>query len=306
MLFNFEAAPTLDLKGIQRSVTGYQLIGTKDRPGRVRGVEGLHSPMVGRDGELEQIKNSVMSMNRQSGGGFAMVFGEAGIGKSRLIAELKSRVRDESISVFEGHSLTYRRSVAYWIFLDLMRNYLGVSANAPEAQVRAQLANRVEAVLGNHAAEVIPYLEHLLSLKPTSTTAAARISQLDADQLRQQIFITVRDLFIAESKQQPVLLILDDLHWADDASLDLLRFMLDALQSAPLFICGISRPVDDGALTKIVEQAQNRLQEDCMRSSCKRKRLLRHRRSPDPRRTPRASRSPHPRLADGRGPPNAA
>ncbi len=82
-----------------------------------------------------------------------------------------------------------------------MRNYLGVSANAPEAQVRARLAELTERTLGDRATEVIPYVEHLLSLKPSSATAAARISQLDADQLRQQIFIAVRDLFVAESER---------------------------------------------------------------------------------------------------------
>jgi predicted ATPase len=221
------------------------VISSKERPGRVRGVEGLTSPMIGRDPELEQLKQVVQKTEIEKKGGFAMIFGEAGIGKSRLLAELKSQIDQNIFSVHEGRSLTYRRSVAYWIFFDLMRDYLGVSANAPEAQVRARLAELVEEILGERASEVVPYLEHLLSLKPTSATAAARISQLDADQLRQQIFIAVRDLFIAESKRHPVLLIFDDLHWADEASLDLLKFLLDSVGAHPLNICGISRPVDD-------------------------------------------------------------
>ncbi len=261
MLFDYQTVPALSLKGIQRKVTGYQVIAPKDRPGRVRGVEGLTSPMIGRDVELDELKQAVLKMETESGGGFAMIFGEAGIGKSRLLSELKSQIDRNTFSIFEGQSLTYRRSVAYWIFFDLMRNYLGVSANAPEAQVRARLAELTEKTLGERAPEVIPYIEHLLSLKPSSATAATRISQLDADQLRQQIFIAVRDLFIAESERQPVLLILDDLHWADDASLDLLRFLLDSVHSTSLFICGISRPVDDDNLTRILEQAQKRIQD---------------------------------------------
>ena len=259
MLFDYEMVPALSLKGIQRKVTGYKLIGPKDRPGRVRGVEGLTSPMVGRDTELTQLKQAVMATISNQSGGFAMIFGEAGIGKSRLLAELRAQVRDEKVAIYEGQSLTYRRSVAYWIFLDLMRNYLGVSANAPEAQVRARLAELVEANIGDSAGDTIPYLEHLLSLKPSSPTAAVRINQLDADQLRQQIFIAVRDLFVAESQQRPVLLILDDLHWADDASLDLLNFLLTSIHSAPIYICGISRPVEGGLLTQVVAQAEKRL-----------------------------------------------
>jgi len=261
MLFVYEVLPTLSLKGIQRTVTGYQVTGLKERPGRVRGVEGLTSPMVGREAELAQLNQAVLHPAHDQGGGFAMIFGEAGIGKSRLLAELRVQVRDENIKIFEGQSLTYRRSVAYWIFLDLMRNYLGVSANAPEAHVRARLAELAETAIGSAAGDIIPYLEHLLSLKPSSPTAAARINQLDADQLRQQIFIAVRDLLVAESQRQPVLLILDDLHWADDASLELLNFLLASVQSEALFICGISRPVEEGTLLKIVEQAENRLND---------------------------------------------
>jgi predicted ATPase/class 3 adenylate cyclase len=264
MLFDYAVVPSLFLKGIQRAVTGYRVIGSKDRPGRVRGVEGLSSPMIGRDAELEQLKQAVQKMTQQTKGGFAMVFGEAGIGKSRLVRELRSQIDLDAIGIFEGQSLTYRRSVAYWIFFDVLRNYLGVSANAPEAHVRARLSDKGEKALGRRASEVIPYLEHLLSLKPTNAMAANRISQLDADQLRQQIFIAVRDLFVAESERRPVLLILDDLHWADDASLDLLQFMLDTVHSTALYICGISRPVDDGVLTKIVEQAQKRLKDHCI------------------------------------------
>ncbi len=263
MLFNYRTAPSLLLKGIQRPVTGYRIVSQKDRPGRVRGVEGLTSPMVGRDAELEQLKQAVNKMDQQSGGGFAMIYGEAGIGKSRLLKELKTQIDSDAIGIFEGQSLTYRRSVAYWIFSDLLRNYLGVSTHSPEAYVSARLSELGEQVLGERASEIIPYLEHLLSLKPSSATGADRVRQLDADQLRQQIFIAVRDLFIAESTHRPVLLVLDDLHWADDASLDMLRFILDSIRSEPLFICGISRPVDAGILTKIVEQAQKRLHDYC-------------------------------------------
>ena len=260
MLFDFTAVPALTLKGIHRPVTGYRLLGPKDRPGRVRGVEGLVSPMVGRDAELERLKTAVLRGAGETGG-FAMIFGEAGIGKSRLLAELRLQLRDENIRIAEGQSLTYRRSVAYWIFLDLLRDYLGVSDNAPEAHVRARLAETVEAVAGDQAADLLPYLEHLLSLKPSNARAAARLRQLDADQLRRQIFIAVRDLFVAESARQPVLLVLDDLHWADDASLDLLDFLLNSVDSAPLFICGISRPVEGGSLPRIVEQARSRLRD---------------------------------------------
>ena len=107
--------------------------------------------MIGRDAELEQLKQAVHKMEQTSSGGFAMILGEAGIGKSRLLRELKTQLEKDEIRILEGQSLTYRRSVAYWIFFDLLRNYLGVSAYAPASQVRARLSEIGQQVFGERA-----------------------------------------------------------------------------------------------------------------------------------------------------------
>jgi predicted ATPase/class 3 adenylate cyclase len=261
-LFNFDGRPDLNLKGLSEPVTGYQLIAEKSTPGSVRGLEGLRAPMIGRQSELQKLEDAVDTLGRQKTGKFVLIRGEAGIGKSRLIAELKTKIEAAPVKILEGQSLTYRRSVAYWIFQEILRDYLGVFPGMSDSQVRQRLNDKVRALLGTGNAVLTSYLEYMLALELSDPTAAERLALLDPNQIRQQIFISVHLLLATEAEIQPLVIILDDLHWADEVSLELLRFLLDDVKQFPLLICGITRPFDAGLLLTIEDQAQQRLDED--------------------------------------------
>ena len=258
-LFGFQALPPLGLKGVSHPVTSYQLAAAKNIPGKVRGLEGLHSPLIGREVELGQLSYAIDRLLFDQQGSLVVVMGEAGLGKSRLTEELTASIEPGSINIYEGHSLTYRKAIPFWIYQDVVRDILGVPMGAPAEEVRKRLAHETQAILGAAAVEALPYLEHLLSIKPSDTGAAERISYLDAGQLRQQIFLAVRDLLLGLARQKPVLLILEDLHWADETSLDLTLFLLESIRHTPLVIYAITRPYDSGVLSQIVERAKQRL-----------------------------------------------
>ncbi|MBI3242525.1 MAG: tetratricopeptide repeat protein [Chloroflexi bacterium] len=255
-LFSYAPLPPLTLKGVSQPVTAYRVLGSKTHPGSVRGIEGLHAPLVGRDAELGQLYQAVNRLINDKKGQFVLITGDAGMGKSRLTAELKNFVRQTPLLILEGHSLTYRRAVSYWIFQDILRDYLGLTTDSPEAEVREQLARRVADSFWETSGNLLPYLEHLLALEPSDKAAAERLRYLDAGKLRQQIFAATRDLLVAEAHNRPLLLILEDLHWADEASLDLIAFLLDSLRDTPLIIYAISRPLQIGALAEIAERAR--------------------------------------------------
>ena len=261
-LFDFEPVHNLRLKGITRTLTAYRPAGVKTQPGNVRGLEGLRAPMVGREPELQQLKEAVQTLHRRQWGMFILLSGEAGIGKSRLTMEFKSHIDQTNLLVVEGQSLTYRRSVSYWIILELLRDYLQISPQMSPVEARGQLVSKVNELLGSQAAELLPYLEHIFSFEHSDAITAQRLTYLDAGQLRQQIFLAVRDLLVAEADRQPLVLILEDLHWADDASLDLLAFLLDSLRQAPLLIFANSRPVQEGKLKDMLTIAQKRLGDE--------------------------------------------
>jgi class 3 adenylate cyclase/tetratricopeptide (TPR) repeat protein len=261
-IFDFAPVQDLRLKGITRPFAAYRLGGVKTQPGNVRGLEGLRAPMVGREPELQKLQEAVQALHLRKRGTFILLSGEAGIGKSRLTQEFKSHIDQTRQLVVEGQSLTYRRSVSYWIFLELLRDYLQISPQMSSQAARRRLISKVNELLGSQAAELLPYLEHIFSFEHSDPLTAQRLAYLDAGQLRQQIFLAVRDLLAAEAFRQPLVLILEDLHWADDASLDLLAFLFDSLRQAPLLIFANSRPVQDGKLKDVLTLAQKRLGEE--------------------------------------------
>jgi predicted ATPase/class 3 adenylate cyclase len=260
-LFNFDAVPDLILKGYTEPITGYRVRTARSRPGSTRGIEGLRAPMIGRDSELNRLKQITGALAAYRQGQMVMIVGEAGLGKSRLVSEVKGLSQNLPVSILEGFSLTYRRSVSYWIFLDIIRHLLGVTIETPIPQISQALSNKVKELMGNRIKDVLPYLEHMLSLPPTDAVAARRIEYLDAGQLRQQIFLAVRDLLVAESHRQPLILILEDLHWADEASLGLINFLVASSLHAPLLLVSVTRPFKEGSLQQIANLAQQLLSD---------------------------------------------
>jgi adenylate cyclase len=254
-LFDFEAVAPLQLKGISQPVIAHRVLGTKSKPGSVRGIEGLYAPMVGRDGELERLHQSVNAMNSEKLGRFLAVSGEAGIGKSRLISEFKFFLSRLPVQVLEGYSLIYRKGISYWIFQDMLLRLLEADAETSRSELQARLQEYVTRVLPKRVDDILPYLEQMLSLPLSNPETAKRLNYLAADQLRQQIFMAVRDLILAETQQKPVVLILEDLHWADSGSLELLDFLLDSLVRNPVVVVAVSRSFADGKLAEITRRA---------------------------------------------------
>jgi predicted ATPase/class 3 adenylate cyclase len=258
-LFDYQQVSVLYPKGVTHPVVAFSVIKLKPQPGRVRGLEGLNAPMIGRDMELNRLKQILADLLQVRRGQFVLISGEAGMGKSRLTAEFKATLNPREVRVLEAQSLAYRRSIAYWIFVDLLYQYLGLPANTPRHEVQQRLIHAVKQIAADQGSETLTYLEHLLSLPYSDPHAADRLPYLDAEQLRQQIFLAVRDLIVAEAQRQPLVLILEDLHWADEASLNLLYFLLESLRHAPIMILSISRQVLPGAISRIQEWAKTYL-----------------------------------------------
>jgi len=258
-LFDYQPMPPLAVKGKAAPVTAFRLLGPRLRPDLVRGVKGLYSPMVGRESELQQVKSVVEALDQAKQGGFVLVSGEAGIGKSRLTREMKAAIPPNSLQVVEGQTLTYRKSIPYWLFQDLMRSFLGASPALSQAGLGALLAERTRQLLPETAGRVLPYLEYMLSLEPSDPSAGETLRHLDAEQLHKQVSQGVRELLSAAAARQPVLMILEDIHWADDSSLSLILYLLESVSRLPIVIYAVTRPVDEGMITRLRDFGRQKL-----------------------------------------------
>jgi len=238
-LFDFELLEPIRMKGRAESVAVHRLLAARAVRGKVRGIEGLRAAMVGRDAELAQLQAAINAL--QGGQGSAIfIIAEAGLGKSRLVAEARQVSSAETIWV-EGRALSYTQGMSYWIARDMLRGLLGVPADAPLDKISVALRNGVESILPERdREEVWPYLTHLLDL-PLDEAAAGRIAQFSPQALQERI-LRAFSSYVRASSEQPLVLVWEDLHWADGSSLNLLEALLPLTTEVPLLLLFVFRP----------------------------------------------------------------
>ncbi|MCC7361357.1 MAG: AAA family ATPase [Anaerolineales bacterium] len=261
-LFEFQDLGEIAVKGKREPVRVYEVQGVKAQPGRLRGLAGLESAMVGRDSELATLLQLSAAVHAGLGRA-AVIIGEPGLGKSRLIAEWKAAAAGAAQTGpaelwAEGRCLSYGHVLPYHLLIDLLRSLMGVPATAGNPEERAALEALVSEVAGPAAMEVFPYLAHLLSL-PLEGEAAERVARLDAQALQNQYLAALRQLLLGLARRQPLLVVLDDIHWADPSSTDLLIKLLPLLAEAPLLLCLVTRPDREAHGWRLVTAARERL-----------------------------------------------
>lgn len=247
-LFEFVPLPPVEIKGKTEPVPVYRLLAPKERPGRTRGLAGLESPIVGRDTELATLLQQGRAV-REGQGGVITIVGEPGVGKSRLVAEWRAAARaprggEDQLRWAEGRCLSYGQGLAYHLLIDLLRSLLGVPATAGEARTHQALLTTTQDLLGEAQWEVYPYLAHLLSLH-LEGEALDQVRLLDPQALQWYYQSALRRLFQALSARAPLIVVLEDIHWADPSSVELLSNLLPLGARLPLLFCLVSRP-DEG------------------------------------------------------------
>ena len=253
-LFDLRPVGPLTLKGKSEPFDAFEVVAGRAVAGKARGIVGLTSPLVGRDGEVAQLAESVRAVI-DGRGQIAAVIGEAGIGKSRLVAEV-ARSHPE-VRWLEGRCLSYAGAIPYFPFIDLLREWLGITSGDPDAKARIELRAALEGLFGTEGAALYPYLMAMLRV-PLDREAAARLADLSPESLQHQTFRVVRRWAESLSAARPLGLILDDLHWADATSLTLLEDLLATTEQHPLLLCLLFRPERDHASWRLNDVARQR------------------------------------------------
>ncbi|TMB86548.1 MAG: hypothetical protein E6J45_13720 [Chloroflexi bacterium] len=233
-LFEWGEPRTVQLRGKADAVVTVPLLGMS--PASRQGGEGLEAvmaPLIGREAELAVISRAVQRLG-DGRGGILSVVGEPGIGKTRMTVELaRQATAAMHCTLLEGRCASYAGALPYWPLRDLLRNWLGVAAQEPEIKTRITLRRRVEQLTPGRGEDLHPYLASLfgLSLEPEN---AARLDDLSPEAMQYRTFEVVAELLTAMTAQAPVLMCLDDLHWADHTSLALVDGLLRLTEDAPL------------------------------------------------------------------------
>jgi class 3 adenylate cyclase len=238
-LFETTVLGPLRVKGKAEPVLAYRVVAAKPARGKIRGIAGLESPLVGREAEFHALQEALQCL-RSGVGGVVTIVGEAGLGKSRLMAECRTDCKS-GLRWVEGRCLSYGTSIAYLLWLDVLRNLLGVTVDDSPQQVRDRLHERVSALCGEAADCHFPYLAHLMSL-PLDAETESRLRDEDGQQLKGSTFEAVEALLRCAANDRPLVLVCEDLHWADRTSLELLERIVTVTDCAPLLLLCVFRP----------------------------------------------------------------
>lgn len=263
--FEAEDLGEIDVKGKTEPIHAFRVLGRKAAPARKRGLAavGLESPMVGRDAPLKRL-TELFEVARAGRGRVAFVVGEPGIGKSRLLAELRRQVigepgdgRPAGATWVEGRCVSYGRNLPYHLLIEVVRSMLELPFLASERETRERLDRALAELLGGDGSEGLdtaPYFAHLLSL-PLRPEEAER-GNLDPGTVQARYVAATHRVLRAIASRGPVVLVCEDLHWADQASVEVVRQLLPLAVQLPILFLGNTRADADTPGWALIPQAR--------------------------------------------------
>jgi len=234
--FIFTPLGTGRVKGVSEPIEMYEVAGVG--PLRTRLQVAAHRGLVrfvGRQHELEQMQRA-LELAQGGHGQIVAVVGEPGVGKSRLCYEFKLRA-PRGCLVLETFSVSHGKADPYLPLIELLKNYFQITPQDDERGRREKVTGRV-LTLDRHLEDTLPYLSVLLGI----ADPAATLAQMDPQIRRQRTFEAMKRLFVRESLNQPVLLIMEDLHWLDRETQAWLDLLSEGVATARLLLLVNYRP----------------------------------------------------------------
>ena len=252
-LFDFETIANLEVKGRAEPMTAYRVLGRRAAPGATRGLAGLSSPLVGREAELGQVVAALTAVSAGRGG-IVTIAGEAGLGKSRLVAEARQDAAAGRSLWLEGKSLSFETAAPFAPFQRALPAAAGLAEGGDPAAGYARLCDAIDALLPGRGEETAPFVAQAMGL-PVPAAEEERIRYLPPPMLRGLVFGAVVGWLEALAGARPTVLYLDDVHWADPTSLELLHALMPVTDRAPLLLLLALRPRPQDASWQLYEAA---------------------------------------------------
>jgi len=225
------------VKGLAEPLEVYEVTGVGQARTRLQATarRGL-TPFVGRDAELQQLWR-IHQLAGAGRGQVAAVVGEAGVGKSRLFYEFTHSHRLRGWRVLEAASMSYGKATSYLPVIELLKGYFKIHDSDDVRDIREKVTGKVLAL--DRALEGgLPALLALLDLPVVD----AEWSELQPGQRRQQTLDSLKRLLLREAREQPLLVVFEDLHWIDAETQAVLDALVDSLATTSLLLLVNYRP----------------------------------------------------------------
>jgi tetratricopeptide (TPR) repeat protein len=238
-LFLVEQLSAQTLKGIERPVQLYRVIqpsGVRGRLEAAAATRGL-TPFVGREDELRLLM-SRWERALDGEGQVALIIGEAGIGKSRLVQRFHEQIGGMPHTWIEAGAGAFFQNTPFYPVTELLRQFLGGNGSKPAKEQLAQLESRLE-LAGLKPAETVPLIAPLLNL-PLSDKYPP--SSLSSEQQRRRLLAALVEWLLGSARARPLVIATEDLHWVDPSTLELIQLLVEQGATAELLLLYTTRP----------------------------------------------------------------
>ncbi|MBW2705544.1 MAG: AAA family ATPase, partial [Deltaproteobacteria bacterium] len=235
--FRFEALGEKIIKGKEAPVKVYQFIAPSTRKTRfdVSAERGL-TPFVGRDRELELLIDG-FEKSKEGHGRAVSIVAEAGGGKSRLLYEFRKRVSNENITFLEGKCLSYSKGIAYHPIIDILKSVINIKEEDGEHEIRKKTSEALKSWAAEEAS-TLPYLLELFSVDDSGIDAIPMSPEARKD----RIIDSLREVILKLAEIRPLIIAIEDLHWIDQSSEEVLKYFLEKIVKTKIFLIFNYRP----------------------------------------------------------------
>ncbi|MBV8361665.1 MAG: AAA family ATPase [Deltaproteobacteria bacterium] len=235
-LFVVEALGPLALKGITIPLEVFQVVRPTGVRGRLRAAHRL-TPFVGREEELRLLLNR-WERTREGEGQLALIIGEPGIGKSRLVAEFHEHIRDAPYIWMESAGEQFFENTPFHGIIEMLSRWLELQGGA-NAEEQCERLERALASAGLAVADTAPLIAELLQLP---VGERYQVSALTGEQKRRRLLAALSGWVLGAARLQPLVMVIEDLHWLDPSTLELLQLLAEQGATVPLMLLYTARP----------------------------------------------------------------
>ena len=249
-----ESIGEIEIKGKHALIPVYRVVARKEIPSRARGIAGINSALVGRTREIKTIQSMFRELSNGQGQILTLV-GEAGLGKSRLIDEMHAVFEQDQVGRyqwFESRGISYEMNRPYGLFVEPLRQACQIQDDDSLEVLRRKVRKTLTSLPDDQQTRILNTYEILVA---ADQDIEAESSPIRGEVLKREIYASMLDLWTFKAMGKPLILVLDDLQWADPASVELIGHLFELVEQVPIFFVCALRPHQDAPAWSLRDSA---------------------------------------------------
>ena len=240
--FEFFAMEPVPVKGQKEPLSIFELIRKKKKEIKPDTTSSrmISSEMVGRQAEFEQLQNGIFNLINGNGSVINIV-GKAGIGKSRLMAEIRQKELMKKIAFLEGRAISNGKNLSFHPIIQIIKSWASIREEDSPTESINKLQTAIQRVYAEAYDEIFPFIATMMGYR-LEGKAKERTKDIEGEALENLILKNLRDLLSKASSIRPVVIIVEDAHWCDISSVIFLESLFKLVQKNRILFVNVFRP----------------------------------------------------------------